>query len=577
MIVLYLIRIAKVLVIGIRYYPVLSAVYTDSVLTLLCATLYAWLDFSLSIVYQGWCQSEFYPSEENFDDTNGTDIARLLLFYGTGPNLLVIQLCSDLPRYLCWSYIVVKLPSLLIKRIYRTVKQDGANGLRLTREEKILLHSSAPHSVEMSYVRNLFRLKEHRSTSRYFIGRLLPKFFYEWRDDFRFSSRVICLYASVILLLFFVTLQACVLGVPLLKEYQRDIQDLLDALTTLSETLGKKKEFPLPNLARPFVFAILTAALITVIQVLVLLVNIRRNLFQLYRGDYSEVPKRKASNYVSYGTGNFHFAGFFIGYLIWGYVLIAVFLLLIYISIDAFVTFGSVRFLENILKSVIPIVLLIFFKQYLNKLLARYVFLQDYGEVLAINNRRVLMIFLYFNFFLDAFLGLISSIIRIIKSIIGGCLYMCRLDYSPLGRKLEVMDAGFSAYCGFIHLEAMHRNPIMLAVASYLYGRMRAKQQINVSSVAQNLKGKDYSSRAIRRWHLAVLMSRNPALVFRRKKALAQAVLVKERILEKQKKRLSCIVQMTHRPSLISEIDLQNMWDRKSWAPLDHLPWRVFK
>ena len=81
----------------------------------------------------------------------------------------------------------------------------------------------------------------------------------------------------------------------------------------------------------------------------------------------------------------------------------------------------------------------------------------------------------------------ILSIIRISMSIIGGCLYMCRLDYSPLGRKLEVMDAGFSAYCGFIHLEAMHRNPIMLAVASYLYGRMKAKQQCSVEVKRQGL------------------------------------------------------------------------------------------
>jgi len=87
------------------------------------------------------------------------------------------------------------------------------------------------------------------------------------------------------------------------------------------------------------------------------------------------------------------------------------------------------------------------------------------------------MIFLFFNFFLDSFLGFMSSIVSIIKSVSGGYLYMSRLDYSPLGRKLETSDAGFSAYCGFIHLEAVHRNPIMLVVASYLYSRMKAKQR----------------------------------------------------------------------------------------------------
>ena len=201
-IVSYLLRIAKVLVIGMRYYPAFAAVYIDSTSTLLCATLYAWFDFSFSIIQQSRCQSDFYPTEANFIETNGTDIARFFRFYGTGQNLVAIQLCKDIPRYICWSYIVIKLPLLLIRRKYPTEKHENTDSLRLTREEKVLLHSSAPHSIEMSYVRNLFRLKEHRSTSRYFIGRLLPKFLYEWRDDFRFSSRVICLYASVFLLLF---------------------------------------------------------------------------------------------------------------------------------------------------------------------------------------------------------------------------------------------------------------------------------------------------------------------------------------------------------------------------------------
>ena len=570
-ILLYLLRIAKVLVIGLRYYPVLAAVYIDSILTLACATVYAWLDFSISIIYQSWCQNEFYPTDDNFAETNGTDVERLFKYYGTGQNLIIIQVCTDIPKLVCWSYIVIKLPFLLISSIQRAIKnrrRTNRNLVPLTREERLFLHSAAPHSIEMSYVRNLFRGPQCRSTSRLFIGRLIPTFIYEWRDDFRFSSRILCLYATVFFILYFLTVQLCVLSVPYMVEAQKDWQSTVDSLTMATATSGQPRQFTLPMLKNSFICAVMSALVVTVIQVLVLLANLRRNLFQLYRGDDSEVPKRDSSRYTNYATGNFHFAGFFIGYLVWGYILVLAFTFILYVCIDAYITFGSVHTLDKILKRIIPLLLLIFFKQYLNNLLARYVFLQAYGKVLAVNNRRALMIFLYFNFFLDAFLGLISSVLRIIKSILGGFFYMCRLDYSPLGRKLELFDSGYSAYCGFIHIEAAQRNPIMLAMASYLYGRAKAKASAASSpSIVVISSGKkkqrNSSPKALQKWHVAVFLIRNPSFVFMRKKALLELENEKMVVLEKRRRKLSHVAQMTHRPSLISEIDLQTLWERK--------------
>jgi hypothetical protein len=483
-------------------------------------------------------------------------------FYGTGQNIITIQIFNDLPRYICWGYIITKLPILLINKICTTIKrknEDQSNHLHLKLEQKILLHSSAVHSVEMSYVRNLFRPINQRSNTRSFLARLIPKFIYQWRDDFRFSSRVLCVYSSIFLLLYFITMQVIILVVPYLGVLQTVLQEAINKFTgSDGQTL-----FPLPNFTRSYVIAMLTSSIITTIQLLVLLTSIRRNLFQIFRSDFTEIPKRDKSRYISYGTGNFHFAGYFIGYLIWGYILTAVLAFLVYICIDAFITYGSVKILESILKKIIPVLLLIFFKQYLNNLLARYVFLQDYGDILAINNRRLLMVFLYFNFFLDAFLGFISSVLRIIKSIIGGWLYMSRLDYSPLGRKLETFDSGFSAYCGFIHIEAVHRNPIMLAVASYLYSQMKAKQYATKNVIRkknEEKNSKDYSSKAIRKWHLATLLIRYPPLVFLRTTALLQKNNKQLEDTNIMNRKQSCIEQMSHRPSLVSETEFQTIW-----------------
>ena len=535
----YLIRISQVIFMGFRYYPLLAAVYIDSIFTLAAATLYAWLDYAVTIVNLGMCRIDFYPTYEEFlDDSSGIDT--LFEYYGTGPNLIAIQLCTDIPRFLCITYVCVKLPMLLVEKIYYRVKKDIPFEKRmmrkLTREQRTFFYISRPESVEMQYVRNLFRSAEHRPRSHALLARLIPKKIYEWRDDFQFSTRVLCVYSSICLLLYFVTIQACVRVVPYLSIVQDLGQAVVDAVSVLflpipdqnsTDTTGQDvtpttSNFKFPKLIPPYLCAVFLTLIIIVTQLLVLLVGIRRNLMQSFRGDDVELPRRLRSKYISLSTGNIHFAGYFIGYLIWGFMIIAVFSSIICICLAAFITFGSVRLLEVILKAIIPSLLFVFFKQYLNRILAQYVFLQHYGEVLSLNNRRLLMIFIYFNFFLDAFLGFISSILRLIKSFIAGLFYMSRLDYSPFGRKLETMDGGFSSYCGFIHTECAHRHPVMLVAVSLLYTEIKRRELMMQASNFDDIKRVKPLSRYARKWKLAVFLIRNPTIVFFRKTFLNQ-------------------------------------------------------
>ncbi|CAF4519995.1 unnamed protein product, partial [Rotaria sp. Silwood2] len=524
-------RVLEVLIIGFRYYPLLAVVYLDLILALFCGTIYAWLDYSITIVNQAMCTSDYYITFEDYNTTNnGSSLHEKLEYYGTGSQLLILQLCTDIPRFLCLAYISIKLPTLLVDKIYKRLKKSSLSQeeqmlLTLTREERILLRASQPNSSEMLYVRNLFRSADQRPRTCHLFGRLIPKFIYEWRDDFYFSTRVLCVYSSIIFLLFFITVQACVQILPTLHSIQITMQTFFNVISvfndnnentmySITEIKPQQSEFPVPNLQRPYVLAVTLTVLITIIQLLALLANIRRNLFQSFRGDDSEIPRRQRSKYILYAIGNMHFAGYFIGYLIWGYIIIAIFASILCICIEALIIYRNARFLEYILKAIIPTLLLIYFKKYLNMLLAQYIFLQHCGKVLAINNRRMLMIFIYFNFFLDAFLGFISSIIRLIKSVMAGMLYMCRLDYSPLGRKLELYDGGFNAYCGFIHSECVHRHPVMLVFVSHMLRQCKMKQFLHNRAFDDLIINNDKSFmmiskdqrkkslRAIHKWHL---------------------------------------------------------------------------
>jgi len=537
-ILFYLTRLLQVLIMGFRYYPFLAAVYLNTILSLSCATIYAWLDYSIQIVNQGMCQSDYYPTYEDYLDNN-TDIIDTFAYYGTGRNLIAIQLCTDIPRFFCLAYINVKLPILLIKKIYyrfwKKISSEKRMLMKLTREQQTFLHISRPDSVEMLYVRNLFRSSDQRPHSQTLVGRIIPKIIYEWRDDFRFSARVLCIYSSIALLLYYVAIQAIIQVLPLLASIEKTFQELLNAITTVfmpvpdvdyaeaeDAATAETSNFPIPHLIRPYLFALLFTFMIIIAQLLVLLANIRRNLFQAFRGDDTELPRRQKSRYISYASGNIHFAGYFIGYLIWGFILTATFVSIICICIEAFIVYGSVRLIEKILKTIIPSILFVFFKQYLNKLLTQYCFLQHHGEVLSLNNRRILMIFIYFNFFLDAFLGFISSIFRLIKSVIAGLIYMSRLDYSPLGRKLETLDGGFSSYCGFIYTECAHRHPVMLVFVSHLYTQLKMKELAMMHMNLNDIKKMKFSSRYRRKWKLAVFLARNPTIVFFRKAFLNQ-------------------------------------------------------
>lgn len=283
------------------------------------------------------------------------------------------------------------------------------------------------------------------------------------------------------------------------------LQEIIPTASIFVKLPDAPSDFPLPNLKRSFLFAVFISLTIMIIQLLVMLTNIRRNILQTYRGDASEIPRRSPKLYVNFITGNFHFAGYLIGYVFLGYIMLTGIVMVLAICVDAFITHGRVRALELLLKRLIPILLFPAFKVNLNKFLGRNIFLQRAGEVLFIDNRRAFMAFLYLNFFLDAFLGFITAVMRLLKSTFGAAIYMSRLDYSPLGRKLETMDAGFKAYYGYIHIECAHRHPVLLCFMSHLF-----RNQLE-------LKTKKKMSRAKKKWALAVFLILNPELVYLRK------------------------------------------------------------
>ncbi|CAF3523834.1 unnamed protein product [Rotaria socialis] len=239
-------------------------------------------------------------------------------------------------------------------------------------------------------------------------------------DDHRFPTRVISVYTSVLLLLYQVVIQLCAKVFPQLTAIEDSFQLLADLFSSMffpqpenndGESVSPStSNFPVPHLIGPYTVAVFLTLTLIVIQSLILLANVRRNSIQSYRGDDTEIPRRHRSEYVSYAVRNFHFAAHFIGYFIWGFILIAVFSLIICIALDGFITYESVPLVDKTLKLTMPSLLFIFFKVYINKILAQHALLQHHGEVLSLNNCPLLTIIIYFNFFLDAVLAYLNQL-----------------------------------------------------------------------------------------------------------------------------------------------------------------------
>jgi hypothetical protein len=146
-----------------------------------------------------------------------------------------------------------------------------------------------------------------------------------------------------------------------------------------------------------------------------------------------------------------------------------------------------------------------------------------------------------------------------------------------VGRHFERKDAGYSCYSGFLHMEAMHTNPIIICFCSILYYKdlsehlLRYKKQRKAlmgeidggafmhlnkftgrlsfgdTSIAEEnskrqLVMRVYDKRVIMRWHLYLRMTLNKEIIkYRKWNFIKKTKKPKEGIFQKIKNRVTGI------------------------------------
>ena len=94
------------------------------------------------------------------------------------------------------------------------------------------------------------------------------------------------------------------------------------------------------------------------------------------------------------------------------------------------VTIGDSIFSDMALK-IVSVVCVLVVKKIINMTASQVIFLNRKSNILALNNFRAFNIFLYFNFYFDCFMGLVSAVIRLVQSI-AASLFMMPSKYVSL-------------------------------------------------------------------------------------------------------------------------------------------------
>ena len=265
---------------------------------------------------------------------------------------------------------------------------------------------------------------------------LFKKYIYDKEDMFRFTSRFVNMHVVALLTLYHLSLLLLFLIVA--------ISDKFDNLESILKNLNI--DIPLnfqliPSLISVLIVPYVASLFICLIQILIGLRETKKHLLELYKGKCVYLPPIKTLSNSEIASSSFHFGGYLTGYLVWGFfiqyviiVIIGIFFIILRILVkDIF---------SKLLLIIIPPLCALIFRQFIEFFASEIIFLKRRTRILALNNFRAFNVFLYFNFFFDCFIGIVSAVMRLLIAFVAAIFMMPRIAYSFMGRHLEKIDYG---------------------------------------------------------------------------------------------------------------------------------------
>jgi microcompartment protein CcmK/EutM len=532
-----LLMLVEVFVIGMRYYPLMGVIESDSFVCLLLAAVYMWADIAYNIAITGLCEGLrlnvsfdllkdirhlfgvgfLLPAKQQPSSQPSTTDFRFLF----SQNRILYTIVKSLPHFFSLSYVTVrfslacalKVTSFISNQIEKRQKAklpgSALNAQQKTINTKLKISNriyDLVYTTQESKARRSHRDESHHQLSfedRYVRNRLRTRRTAKIPNKseiFRFSTRIVCTYTVCFTVLYYLTCFFTFYGFVFVEMIY----------------------FPVVYKQTILLSAVLTS-LTCCVQLCLSLRQFRSHLIGLYQGksgrEFGLSPRSFLSN-KKIATSSFNYAGFAVTYTCWGYVILFGLVTFILVQLATLIAFGASTSLALFLVILlVPFMVSIFLMRLLNHLVSsmavKFCFLQKKSQVLALKNFKCYSLFLYFKFFYDCFTGIAFCFFRAIKLLVFGTLYLTRLDYSFMGGTCEKMDQAFMSYVGYLYWEAQHTNPIAISFCDMLQRELR----LRVIRREQLFLARGTAARA--RWHVAYTLIKNKSLInFRKQKKI---------------------------------------------------------
>ncbi|XP_059158549.1 stimulated by retinoic acid gene 6 protein-like [Physella acuta] len=443
---------------GMTFFPVFASLALGTAFSYGLGSLYVWMFLVL----------EFYKVAECPMD----GISRTIL------------LVRALPSLACLTYLSISLPLRFGIACYR--RRLLLPTVDLPPRTETL--EDIKESYQGAHVRTLLKKPEQnkpvvglKNKIKEILVNKFNDLVYHKQTGFRYSSRFMTVMFVGTCVIYVLTVEILVRTIIIFDGLTDVIAFVLEAIDKIIDAFNEIQPSPEEEKSNAEVYlelgktitdilqwsvivSICVAFVTSIVNILSMMSSFRTNLYALYRGDNSHIPPAASKSTTSLCVGCIKYGGFQVAYIVWAYLISSIILFIVCLILSVFILLlmtGHTDWLVNKVLQVWPSVLVAIGLMIAQILLAKFLFLQDRGQHLRLDNRNFFFIFTYFMFFYNIFLGLVSCLLRIIKAMLVGTLFLARLDNSTLPRKFEFLDPGFAAYQGYIHMEAAHTHPVV--------------------------------------------------------------------------------------------------------------------
>ncbi|XP_058239988.1 stimulated by retinoic acid gene 6 protein-like [Hemibagrus wyckioides] len=417
--------------------------------------------------------------------------------------VLVHEWLLDLPHLLCLGFLVCRFGFQIVKDVLIRLKKHN-------KQEDV-------QKEQYKYVQRLLKRPAERSVEKSWFQRKV----YEWDPYFKFPNRII---ATVVLSFF--SLYLMVLIEQVLTSFAFS---LLDGMWDGFLFLFDQSDFiyHLNYFKYTWYVSAACATFSSVIHIGRVLVCYRKHIKSMWTGKKTYLPRKyKPSPTASLG-GLLKYPSYQIAFTLWGYLIthLAMFvggLVFVYMVISPIRTNGFLPWLTDLI-----IVLANFFVVLavmgLQRMFLHIFFLQDKNsptdkdKPLALNNRKVFNNVNYFLFFFNLILGLMSCMMRLMKSSAVGLMLLSCIERAIMPQGFETLDKSYCTWVGMIITDHHHSNPVLLTFCHLmLHHTLRHVRVDETSLIKPERPGRE---RARTRWFLMYTLVRNPKLILMRKQA----------------------------------------------------------